>query len=565
MSRYTGRYQVIGPPGTGKTTWLGKQVQACVGDEATVCVSSLTRAAAAEVSSRGLPIPADHVGTLHAHAYRAIGRPALYTEQLADWNERHPHHRMRDTKRVDKTGDDLLNTYTTDECRGDDIYEACDLRRHQQIPIEAWSQIEQEFYAAWCDWKAETETIDFTDMIERAAKETIAPLHTPDVLLADESQDLSALEYDLLCHWEKAARALIVVGDPYQALYTWRGAAPELFDDPTVPGDHRKVLSQSWRVPRAVHAAATALISRLSNYRPIEYKPRESDGVAKRFYDGTQKSPWAVVQAATEVAASGRTAMIIASCGYMLKSTIQLLREQGVPYANPWRTKRGDWNPLRKRKLSVTVTQRLLSFLKPLYSSRTASVWSAHDESQKSPILKGGAWTLAEFSQWTDFLSVDTAMHFGGKTDLKALAKEEPDRLVKPDDLKTYLQDEAFGVAVLMLAEDLTPAASVEWLRKNSLASKQTGMAYPLSVLEKSGPDALTDDPRIFVGTAHSFKGAQGDVVFIYPEVSTAAAEHAARYGEDDLIRTFYVAMTRAREEVHVCMKCDSRAVEIEL
>ena len=62
--RYRGLFSVIGPPGCGKTTWLGTQVAAVVKHFATpigrqiypmpVMVCSLTRTAAEEVVRRGL-------------------------------------------------------------------------------------------------------------------------------------------------------------------------------------------------------------------------------------------------------------------------------------------------------------------------------------------------------------------------------------------------------------------------------------------------------------------------------------------------------------------------------
>jgi len=84
--------RIIGPPGCGKTTWLSRQVKRAVDNNQEVLVASLTRAAAAEAAGRGLPIPPRNVGTLHAHCYQALGRPALTADKkhLVDWNTTHP-------------------------------------------------------------------------------------------------------------------------------------------------------------------------------------------------------------------------------------------------------------------------------------------------------------------------------------------------------------------------------------------------------------------------------------------------------------------------------------------
>ena len=70
-------YRVVGPPGCGKTTWLGDQVQQAVESGMSVLISSLTKAAATEIGGRNLRISFDALGTLHSHCYHALGKPEI--------------------------------------------------------------------------------------------------------------------------------------------------------------------------------------------------------------------------------------------------------------------------------------------------------------------------------------------------------------------------------------------------------------------------------------------------------------------------------------------------------
>jgi len=69
----------------------------------------------------------------------------------------------------------------------------------------------------------------------------------------------------------------------------------------------------------------------------------------------------------------------------------------------------------------------------------------------------------------------------------------------------------------------------------------------------------------VIVGTIHSVKGGQADVVFLFPDLSPAGDAAYQRHGaqRDSVIRLFYVGMTRARHTLYVCQKESSMAVAI--
>jgi superfamily I DNA/RNA helicase len=72
----------------------------------------------------------------------------------------------------------------------------------------------------------------------------------------------------------------------------------------------------------------------------------------------------------------------------------------------------------------------------------------------------------------------------------------------------------------------------------------------------------LLERPQVIVGTIHSVKGGEADVVILFPDLSQAGDAAYQRYGppRDAVIRTFYVGMTRAREALYLADRTSTMA-----
>jgi len=69
-------------------------------------------------------------------------------------------------------------------------------------------------------------------------------------------------------------------------------------------------------------------------------------------------------------------------------------------------------------------------------------------------------------------------------------------------------------------------------------------------------------DPKIIVGTVHSVKGGEADIVHIFPDLSFSGNNEI--YDNPDRIhRLFYVGVTRAKESVIVHEASSPRAYNI--
>lgn len=569
-----GRYLKIGPPGTGKTTWLGKQVTSIVDrfwstdlqkelHPAPVMVCSLTKTAAAEVAGRKLPIPRKCVGTLHSHCYHAIGKPKMAAgDEIQKFNVAYPHFSLSGD---DPDVDDLCwdRREGTTPGAGDPLAEQYHLARARMLPRSVWRADVVRFAEAWEQWKAEAGLFDFTDLIEHCHTSVAKPPLEPKVLLADECQDMSALEWSLLCKWGEAVGCLIAVGDPWQSLYTWRGAHPELFNDKTVGPERRSVLRQSYRVPAAALRVAMKWAKRLSDHTEQEYHARKLEGVTVEgsvgICDATYKTPTAAITLARRYLDAGLSVMMLGTCSFMLNPVCAELKKIGLPFSNPWRRRRGDWNPLHASRGS-SMADRICAFLQPLIS-----VWG--DDAKM--------WTWKDFEAWGEILRAEGTFLRGGKTRMYELAAEHGDEQVD----WSIVEGEILGMFEAAALLNMMSAANVEgpegqralgdlmgWYRSRVAASSAQRAEYPLLVRREFGPKALRDEPRLFVGTVHSFKGAEADVVIVFPDISPAAFQGFARGGAlaDPVVRTMYVGVTRTKQHLVFCRPASDLAVPLD-
>lgn len=114
----TAEYRIFGPPGTGKTTNLTRQIRRAVNrfGKDSVLVTSFSRAAAAELAGQELPVSADRVGTLHSHCWHALGRPEIAEVHVEEWNRENPHLRISPVKKERKLNGEESDEETADEC-----------------------------------------------------------------------------------------------------------------------------------------------------------------------------------------------------------------------------------------------------------------------------------------------------------------------------------------------------------------------------------------------------------------------------------------------------------------
>ena len=522
-------FRVYGPPGTGKTTWIAGQATKAAEKfgSSGVVIASLTRAAAAEIASRGMSLPPQNVGTLHAFAWRALERPKIAesSEGLKAWNN-------AARSRADKIeGKAALNPENAPleaslpATEAEELLGQLAVFRQRMIPEVAWPIRIRRFAQKWQDFKTQTGMIDFTDLIEKAFEDVALHPAAPSAFLLDEAQDMSRLEMRLARKWGGECEVFVIVGDPYQNLYQWRGSDPEAFTAGEVEGV--KVLDQSWRVPRIPQEYAVRFVKQITPKGEVfpEYRPKEGAEGELRTRPHSWAYPEALINDLLEDVDAGREAMVLASCGYMLTPLVATLRSRGIPFHNPYRVEHGGWNPLR-------YADRIRAFLKPQ--------------------IEGAFWTWNELQLWIEPLSAKGLLRRGSKSWLEG--KCEPQRFadVQPADLiaPTSALEQIFESEAVIL--DHVFEGDLDWYVKNTRESRMSVVEYACSVAKKLGPKALNAEPKIIVGTIHSVKGGEADSVYLFPDLSRRGFDGWNRHGasRDAIYRQFYVGMTRTKDRL---------------
>ncbi|OPZ85310.1 MAG: putative ATP-dependent DNA helicase YjcD [bacterium ADurb.Bin429] len=514
-------------------------------------VASYTRTASHEIADAAAkaigadepPVDRQHIGTLHSLCFHALGRPVIAEKKLRkEWNESAQYYAL-----TSDGGADLDNPMdeNTASSLGDKLFQQYNVLRSRMVPREMWPESVAGFARLWEDFKYQHDAMDFTDLIARALRDTDTAPGSPRIGIYDETQDFTLLQLALVRKWAKRMDYILLAGDDDQCIYFFTGANPDAFLDPPIDDDHKIILRQSYRVPRSVQAYAQRWIeSNVRRREPKEYRPRDVEGEVRHLYHATYRHVVPLLADMRQYLEQGKTIMFLAPCGYMLKPLIELLRTEGVLFHNPWRTNRGDWNPVRfggGDGESVSSVERLLAFLRtePSVYGEDARLWTGH-----------------ELYAWLSALKTDGVLRHGAKKKLKGLADFHD--ILPTDEMDALFTTDGYN--------DVIFNADLDWFEQRLLADKLNGMKFPIHVARKHGAKRLMEKPQISLGTIHSVKGGQADVVYLCGDLSTAALEEWVKVdsdAHDAIARTMYVGMTRARETLVLVNAVNFSRVEL--
>jgi|TARA_B100000073_G_scaffold325346_1_gene309050 DNA helicase-2/ATP-dependent DNA helicase PcrA len=359
---------VLGPPGTGKTYTLLNKVQDYLKntDPDKIGYFAFTKKAANEAKARAMDkfnyteddLP--YFRTLHSLAFRRLGinkdkvMQKRHYEDLGrklnlfiDYNDYD-----EEETGLFTTKSDYLRLIHLAKLRNITLEQQVKLGEHNtEVDYDTLVHLGNELER----YKKEYDLIDYNDMILKFVNSDLSPKF--DVVFIDEAQDLSMMQWNMAkTIWNKTQDSFIA-GDDDQAIFRWAGADVDSFI--TQKGKLLN-LTQSRRIPRAVHDFALGIIKRVSHRRYKEWAPRDHQG-SLRFYDDVK-----------DLDMSSGNWLVLTRTRYMLNDIEDEMRERGWYFENRFKAMpekdaaaaAADWELARKgTPLSYPQIEKIYSYM----------------------------------------------------------------------------------------------------------------------------------------------------------------------------------------------------------
>jgi DNA helicase-2/ATP-dependent DNA helicase PcrA len=442
----------------------------------------------------------------------------------------------------------------------------------EQFPwVAEWEQDLTRLYREYVGRKQKNNVLDFDDLLlywhammkNPALAQSLGGNF--DHVLVDEYQDTSALQGEIIRALKPDGNGVTVVGDDAQAIYSFRAAAVENilgFADRFKPKADMVVLSQNYRSTQPILDAANALMSEgsrqhrktLMGLRQATQKPSYVT-----LEDAQSQAEYIVgkLLATREVGGSlKRHAILFRSSHHsdvleleLAKRNIPFVKYGGLKFLEAAHVKDMlsilRWIDNPRNAVAGFRVLKLIPGFGPGHAKKALDYFEAQSLSIKS--LAGFDAPQPNKMDWKRFCTLveklaDPATPWAGQAGLvRDWYKPQMERLYEA----------AFSRAGDI--EQLEKLSSQYPTRERFLT--ELTLDPPAVTGDQSG-SATKDEEYVVLSTIHSAKGQEWDFVYVLNVADgNFPSEFAA--GKPELLeeerRLLYVAMTRARNELHLC------------
>lgn len=579
IRHWEGPMLVLAGPGSGKTTVITNRTKTLIEEYGVkperILVITFTRAAAQEMKERferlmGGINTGVSFGTFHA-IYFKILKYAYHYDASCIIKDEDRYHFFRDI--VGK-----LELEIEDEKEFiEGISSEISLVKGERMDIEHYYSMncsEENFkkiYRAYEQMLRNANKIDFDDMLLlcyellTARSDILASWQQRyEYILIDEFQDINRVQYDIIRLLALPQNNLFIVGDDDQSIYRFRGAKPEIMlnFEKDYPDCHRVLLDINYRSTANIVAAAGRLVSANTKRFPKKIQAAAEPGEAPviREFQDVKAQNSALLEELLEEHRRGRSYSDMAVL-YRTNTQPGALVEKLMEYNVPFTMK--DALP---NLYDHWITKNILAYIQLAQGSRDRALYFQIMNRPKRYLSRD-----AFRNPQVDLNELRSYYHSVGKEyiierldklefDLSLIRKTNPyaainyiRRAVGYDD---YLREYA-GFRRINEEELFEVLAQLQEAAREYptfLAWQEHMEEYRSELKRQSEQKKDKNREALALMTFHGSKGLEFSRVYLIDANEGITPHHRAVLQEDleEERRMFYVAVTRAKESLHV-------------
>ena len=394
---------ILGPPGCGKTYTLIERVQAKLQEgvhPSRIGVVSFTTKAINEFIDRACSkfnltrndFP--HFRTLHATGYHGLGL------QRGDVMGREDYARLgsmlgvafdgADATSIDDgvaipsiggSGAKYLQLIMRSVYRESTLEFEYNYEGDHNLDFNKLVQIDKQIK----EYKSKTNRLDFADMILKYI-EIVEPPNL-DLLIVDEAQDLTPLQWTMVEKMAEYADEVLIAGDDDQAIHRWTSVDVQRF---IKSSDNIEVLNRSFRLPRSIWELSMRISRKIPGRLEKEFFPKQAEGRVT-----TVGSLW-------QLPLDSGSWTIMARTNSFVNDIAEHLEESGYFYS-----RKGKWS-ISEKKLNAMSVWKDITTGKGVYVGRVKQMYEIVPKTGKGAVVKRGSMKLLEAAGSEELLTYDT-------------------------------------------------------------------------------------------------------------------------------------------------------------